>query len=81
MQGKWSDVRNFPSEEHKQSKNHCSPLKLESKKNDKKRGDPGRDRVGTLPAIVEKNQDPSIISISMLVYAYKVSSNVLYFII
>ena len=26
----------FPSEEHKQSKNHCSPVKLESKKHDKK---------------------------------------------
>ena len=36
MQGKWSEVRNFPSQERKQSKNHCSPVKLESKKNDKK---------------------------------------------
>ena len=35
MQGKWSEVRNFPSE-RKQSKNHCSPVKLESKKHDKK---------------------------------------------
>ena len=36
MQGKWSKVRNFTSEERKQSKNHCSQVKLESKKNDKK---------------------------------------------
>ena len=34
MQGKRSKVKNFPSEECKQSKNHCSPVKLESKKND-----------------------------------------------
>ena len=27
MQGKRSKVRNFPSQEHKQSKNHCSPVK------------------------------------------------------
>ena len=33
MQGKWSKVKNFPSEERKQSKNHCSPVKLESEKN------------------------------------------------
>ena len=32
MQGKRSKVENFPSEERKQSKNHCSPVKLESKK-------------------------------------------------
>ena len=36
MQGKWSEMRNFPSQERKQSKNHCSPVKLESKKSDKK---------------------------------------------
>ena len=52
MQGKRSKVRNFPSQERKQSKNRCSPVKLESKKNDKKLNDPGRDRAGKLPAIV-----------------------------
>ena len=36
MQGKWSKVKIFPSEERKQSKNHCSPGKLESNKHDKK---------------------------------------------
>ena len=36
MQGKQSNVKNFPSEERKQSKNHCSPVKLERKKHDKK---------------------------------------------
>ena len=36
MQGKGSKVKIFPSEERKQSKNHCSPVKLESKKNGKK---------------------------------------------
>ena len=58
MQGKWTEVRNFPSEEHKQSKNHCSPVKLESTKNDKKIIDPGRDRAGKLPAIVEEKPPP-----------------------
>ena len=32
MQGKQSKGENFPSEERKQSKNHCSPVKLERKK-------------------------------------------------
>ena len=32
MQGKWSKVNNFPSEERKQSKNHCSQVKLKKKK-------------------------------------------------
>ena len=41
MQEKWSKVKNFPSEERKQSKNHCSPVKLESKTNDKKNNRPG----------------------------------------
>ena len=36
MQGKWSKFKNFESEERKQSKTHCSPVKLERKKNDKK---------------------------------------------
>ena len=36
MQGKWTNAENFASEERKQSKNHCSPVKLESKKNDEK---------------------------------------------
>ena len=36
MQGKWSKVKKFPSEERKQSKNHCSPVNLERKKHDKK---------------------------------------------
>ena len=36
MEGKWSKVKIFPSEERKQSKNHCSPVKLERKKHDKK---------------------------------------------
>ena len=35
-------------------KNHCTPVKLESKKNDKKIIDPGRDRVGKFPAIVKE---------------------------
>ena len=53
MQGKRSELRNFPSQERKQSKNHCTPVKLESKKkNDKKLIDPGRERAGKLPAIV-----------------------------
>ena len=34
-QGKWSNAENFASEERKQSKNHFSPVKLESKKEDK----------------------------------------------
>ena len=46
MQEKWSKVKNFPSEERNQSQNPCSPVKLESKKNDKKISDPGRDWVG-----------------------------------
>ena len=41
MQGKWSKVKNFPSQERKQRKNHCSPVKLESRKNDKKNNRPG----------------------------------------
>ena len=53
MQGKRSKVKNSPSEERKQSKNHCSPVKLKSKNNVKKIMDPGRDWVGKLPAIVE----------------------------
>ena len=36
MQGKRSKVKNFPSEECKQSKDHCSPVKLERKKLGKK---------------------------------------------
>ena len=32
MQGKRTKMKNFPSQERKQSKNHCSPVKLESKK-------------------------------------------------
>ena len=40
MQGKWTNLENFRSEERKQSKNHCSPVKLESKKNDKKNNRP-----------------------------------------
>ena len=31
MQGKQSNLENFPSQERKQSKNHCSPVKLEKK--------------------------------------------------
>ena len=40
MQGKRTKMKIFPSEERKQSKNHCSPVKLESKKNDKKSNRP-----------------------------------------
>ena len=58
MQGKRSKVKNFPAEVRKQSKNHCSPVKLESKKIDKKTIDPGRDRGGKLPAIVEEKPRP-----------------------
>ena len=58
MQGKWSEVRNFPSEERKQRKNHCSPVKLESKKNDQKIIDTGRDRARKLPTIVEEKPRP-----------------------
>ena len=36
MQRKRSKVKNFPLQERKQSKNHCSPVKLERKKHDKK---------------------------------------------
>ena len=36
MQGKWSKVKNFPSEERKQSKNNCSPVKLVRIIHDKK---------------------------------------------
>ena len=69
MQGKWSKVKYFPSEERKQSKNHCSPVKLESKKNDKKVSYPGRNQAGKLPAIVEENHDPSIITLTPSEYA------------
>ena len=58
MQRKWINAENFPSEERKQSKNHYSPVKLESQKNDKKIIDPGRDRPGKLPAIVEEKPRP-----------------------
>ena len=44
MQGKRKKVKNFPSQERKQSKNRCSPVKLENNKNDKKIIDSGRDR-------------------------------------
>ena len=37
LECKEKEVKNFPSEECKQSKNHYSPVKLESKKNDKKK--------------------------------------------
>ena len=37
MQGRWTNLENFGTEERKQSKNHCSQVKLESKKNDKKK--------------------------------------------
>ena len=43
MQGKWSKSDKFPIEERKQSKNHCSPVKLESKINDKKSNRPGEE--------------------------------------
>ena len=36
MQEKYSKVESFACEECKQSKNHCSPVKLESKKQGKK---------------------------------------------
>ena len=36
MQGRWTNLENSALEERKQSKNRCSPVKLESKKNDKK---------------------------------------------
>ena len=36
MQGKWSNAENFASQERKQSKNPCSPVKQESVKQDKK---------------------------------------------
>ena len=36
MQGKRSKLENFPCQECKQSKNHCSPVKLQSKKQGKK---------------------------------------------
>ena len=58
MQGKRSKMKNFPSQEHKQTKNHCSPVKLESKKNDKKITDPGRDWAGKLPSSVEEEPRP-----------------------
>ena len=83
MQGKWSEVRNFPSEEHKQSKNHCSSVKLERKKNDKKIFDPGRDRDGKLPSNVEEKPRPvtllvqntvmyRIMQKSMTLFIYKI---------
>ena len=61
MQGKRSKVKNFPSEKRKQSKNHCSPVKLESKKkkkNDKKIIDRRRDRVGKPPVSFEEKPRP-----------------------
>ena len=60
MQGKQTKVKNFPSEERKQSKNHCSPVKFDSKKkkNDKKIIDPGWDQAGKLPAIVQEEPRP-----------------------
>ena len=42
MQGKRYQVENFPPEERKQSKNHCSPVKLESKKKRLKKTLPGK---------------------------------------
>ena len=36
------------------SKNYCSLVKLESKNNDKKIINPGRDQVGKLPSTVEE---------------------------
>ena len=41
MQGKWTNLEYFPSQERKQSKNHCSPVKLESKKKRLKNKRPG----------------------------------------
>ena len=58
MQGKWRNLKNFGSEKRKQSKNHCSPVKLESKKNDKKISAPGRDWVGKLPSLVQEEPRP-----------------------
>ena len=54
MQGKWSEVRNFPSQERKQKQKSLLTSKIrKQKKNDKKISDPGRDRAGKLPVIVE----------------------------
>ena len=62
MQGKRTKVKNFPSQERKQSKNYCSPVKLERKKNnnDKKITDAGRDRAGKLPSLVQEEPRPRL---------------------
>ena len=65
MQGRWTNLENFGTEERKQSKNPCSPVKLESRKNDKKIIHPGRVRSGKLPAIVQEEATTRLVSVSI----------------
>ena len=58
MQGKLSKVRNFPSEERKQSKNHCSPVKLERKKQDKNVKASRDESGGEIKSIVQEEPRP-----------------------
>ena len=58
MQEKLSNLEKFASEERKQSKNHCSSVKLESKKQDKKIIDPGRDWAEKLQSSVQEEPRP-----------------------
>ena len=63
MQRKWSNAENLASEERKQSKNHCSPVNLESKKKGKKIIAPGRVRKGRSNRLSGKSHVPSYNSI------------------
>ena len=58
MQGKRSKVKNFPSEERKQSKNHCSPVKIERIKHDKKVMASWDGSGGAMQLTVQKNPRP-----------------------
>ena len=58
MQGKWSKVKNFPSEERKQSKNHCSPVILERKKHEKKVKASQDGSAGAIKSFIQKEPRP-----------------------
>ena len=68
MQGKWSKVKNFASEERKQSKKHCSPVKLQSKKQDKKIIAPGRVQAERSHRSSRKSRVPLIMCVSVIIY-------------
>ena len=58
MQGKWPIAENFGSQERKQKQKSLLTSKIRKQKNDKKITDPGRDRVGKPPAIVQDKPRP-----------------------